>query len=415
MTQSQTFPKNFLWGTATAAHQVEGNNVNSDNWLMEHVPGSIFVEPSGDAIDHYHRYAEDIALLASLGFNAYRFSVEWARIEPEEGHFSYAELEHYRRMLATCHEHGITPIVTYHHFTSPRWLIREGGWEGKQTPARFARYCERVTQHLGDLIGTACTMNECNLGLLLGTMGVFPPSEIMRNTPSWVEAARRVQVSPNEFAPFQVMATPRASETFMAAHRAGFAAIKSAGGNFPVGMTLAIADIQGAEGSEEIAAQLHQRINGDFLEQLRGDDFVGVQTYSRMIFNAEGKLLPPPDGAETNMSGEEFYPQSLEATIRYANAKAAIPVMVTENGIATADDSQRIRYVEIALQGVANCLNDGLNVLGYCYWSAFDNYEWIFGYRPTFGLIAVDRQTMRRIVKPSAAWLGDFARAKRSL
>ena len=121
MTEFQ-FPPNFLWGAATAAHQVEGNNTNCDGWVLEHLPGTIFAEPSGDACDHYHRYPADIALLAELGFNAYRFSVEWARIEPEEGEFSYAALEHYRRMLATCHEHGLTPMVTYHHFTTPRWL-----------------------------------------------------------------------------------------------------------------------------------------------------------------------------------------------------------------------------------------------------------------------------------------------------
>ena len=154
------FPKGFLWGTATAAHQVEGNNVNSDNWLLEHMPGTIYAEPSGDACDHYHRYPEDIALLAELGFNTYRFSIEWARIEPEEGEFSQASLEHYRRMLVMCHEHGLTPIVTFHHFTSPRWLITAGGWEDKDTPDRFARYCEHATRYLGDLIGVSCTVND---------------------------------------------------------------------------------------------------------------------------------------------------------------------------------------------------------------------------------------------------------------
>jgi beta-glucosidase len=143
------FPPKFLWGAATAAHQVEGNNINSESWVLEHVPGTIYQEPSGDACDHYHRYPSDIALLAELGFNAYRFSVEWARIEPEEGEFSYAELEHYRRMLATCHEHGLKPVITYHHFTSPRWLMRYGGWLDEKTPDRFTRYCERVTRHLG--------------------------------------------------------------------------------------------------------------------------------------------------------------------------------------------------------------------------------------------------------------------------
>jgi beta-glucosidase len=171
------FPAGFWWGTATAAHQVEGNNVNNDSWLMEHMPGTIFAEPSGDACDHYHRYPEDIALLAELGFNLYRFSIEWARVEPEDGEFSVAELDHYRRMLATCREHHITPMVTFHHFTTPRWVAAQGGWEADTTPARFARYCERATRHLGDLIGVACTINEANIGPLLTSVGMVPPAK----------------------------------------------------------------------------------------------------------------------------------------------------------------------------------------------------------------------------------------------
>ena len=128
------FPDGFLWGAATAPHQVEGGNVNSDMWEMEWATPSIFAEPSGDACDHYHRYDEDIALMAELGFNAYRFGVEWARIEPEEGWFSRAELDHYRRMCAACVEHGITPVVTYNHFSFPRWFSRDGGWEGNRRP-----------------------------------------------------------------------------------------------------------------------------------------------------------------------------------------------------------------------------------------------------------------------------------------
>src|SRR6266700_7883692 len=141
-----TFPSTFLWGTATAAHQVEGGNVYNDNWVLEHVPGSSYVESSGDACDHYHRYREDIALLADLGFNLYRFSL--------------AQLDHYRRMLATCHEHDITPMVTFHHFTSPRWLAAAGGWEAQDTPEKFARFGERAVAHLGDLIPLAGTLNE---------------------------------------------------------------------------------------------------------------------------------------------------------------------------------------------------------------------------------------------------------------
>ena len=131
------FPPTFLWGTATAAHQVEGGNVYNDNWVLEHVPGAPWAESSGDACDHFHRYREDIALLADLGFTLYRFSLEWSRIEPEEGEFSLAQLDHYRRMLASCHEHRLIPMVTFHHFTSPRWLAATGGWEALGTPEKL--------------------------------------------------------------------------------------------------------------------------------------------------------------------------------------------------------------------------------------------------------------------------------------
>ena len=148
-----TFPDRFLWGTATAAHQIEGGNVNNDWWAMEHDPTSGCVDVSGDACDSFNRYPEDIALVADLGLGAYRFSVEWSRIEPEEGEFSRVALDHYRRMAATCREAGILPVVTFHHFTHPRWLAAAGTWEALHAPDRFARFCERVTAHLGDLIG----------------------------------------------------------------------------------------------------------------------------------------------------------------------------------------------------------------------------------------------------------------------
>ena len=404
------FPKGFLWGTATAAHQVEGNNVNSDVWVMEHVPGTAHVEPSGDACDHYHRYREDIALLAELGFNSYRFSIEWARIEPEEGHFSRAVLEHYRDMLRTCHEHGLTPIVTFHHFTSPRWLIAAGGWESPGTPDRFARYCERATQYLGDLIGVACTINEANIAPLLTNLGFGPPIEETRQAPWWSAAARAMQVSIDQFAPFQYAVSRKAVDTILTSHRKGMETIKSGPGNFPVGITLALLDIQTVKGGETAAAEMRHEITDVFLEQLQGDNFVGVQTYSRTRFGAEG-LLPEEEGVELTQMGYEFWPEALEATIRDATAKTGLPVIVTENGIGTADDTRRIEYVRRALQGVTNCLRDGLDIRGYTYWSAFDNYEWSLGYRPTFGLITVNRETQERNVKPSARWLGAIARA----
>src|SRR5579883_710139 len=162
-----SFPAGFLWGAATAAHQIEGNNVNSDLWVLEHVQPTLFAEPSLDACDHYHRYADDIRLLASLGLNTYRFSIEWARIEPECNLFSVAALDHYRRVLGACHENGVTPMVTFYHFSSPRWFAARGGWESRGAGDLFVRYCERAGRHLGNLIDFATTFNEPNLPMLL--------------------------------------------------------------------------------------------------------------------------------------------------------------------------------------------------------------------------------------------------------
>lgn len=400
------FPKDFLWGAATAAHQVEGNNINSESWVMEHLPETVYAEPSGDAIDHYHRYPQDIALLAELGFNAYRFSVEWARIEPEEGHFSTAELEHYRRMLAACHEHGIRPVVTYHHFTSPRWLMKYGGWLDEKTPERFARYCERVTRHLGDMISAACTLNEINLGMVLSKLLPFN----MQEHPAWAAAAQAFGVTPERLGQFQFITQPEGQALVLDAHRRAVEAIKSGPGSFPAGVTLALIDVQSVEGGEGNAAEYRRVMNDNFLEHLRGDDFVGVQTYSRMRVGPEG-LVPPSEDMEKNQMGEEYYPEAIGNTIRYAAQATGIPVMVTENGLASTDDTRRVEYLQRALRSVAACMQDGIDVRGYFCWSAFDNFEWNSGYRPKFGIIAVDRETQARTPKGSARWLGRVARA----
>ena len=402
------FPKDFLWGTATAAHQVEGNNINCESWVLEHLPGTIYAEPSGDACDHYHRYPADIALLADLGFNAYRFSIEWARIEPEEGEFSYASLEHYRRMLTTCHEHGIAPVVTFHHFTSPRWLHRYGGWLGEKTPERFARSCERVTDHLGDLISVACTVNEANIAMLLAKLLPFNRQE----QPWWGAAAQAFGVPADRLGLFQFVANARSREIIMAAHRRAFDVIHAGPGDFPVGMTLALPDIQQGEGGESRAAEFRREMSDCYLEQLRGDDFVGVQTYARMVVGPDG-LIPPGEDVELNQMGEEFYPEALGGTIRHAAQVTGIPIYVTENGLASTDDSRRLEYIQRALRCVVNSLESGIDVRGYFCWSAFDNYEWVSGYRPQFGIIAVDRKTQQRTAKPSAHWLGAVARANR--
>src|SRR5205807_2648385 len=173
-----SFPEGFVWGTATAAHQVDGANWNNDWWEWEHDPSSPCVESSGDACDHWHRYPDDLRLLADLGFGSYRFSLEWSRIEPEEGEFSRAALDHYRAMCEGCRELGLSPVVTFHHFTSPRWVAAAGGWADPVTAERFARFCSRAAGHLADVMGAACTINEPNVVAFYGYRGgVFPPGE----------------------------------------------------------------------------------------------------------------------------------------------------------------------------------------------------------------------------------------------
>jgi beta-glucosidase len=403
------FPQGFVWGTATAAHQVEGNNTNSDFWLLEHTDGTIFAEPSGDACDSFHRYPEDIRLLSQLGFGAYRFSIEWARIEPDEGWFSAAALDHYRRMLATCHEHGVRPCVSFHHFTSPRWFTADGGWEEPANVDRFLRYCERAVSHLGDLIDTAYTINEANLMATLAYAGNLPRDGFKARMPFVAEAARRCGSTLERFGPFMLGHPMRITDTLLDAHVRSRQVLKAGRGTFPVGVTLAMPDYQAVPGGEARRDDACARGFDPFLEAARSDDFVGVQTYSRHRFGAKGPL-PPEDGVPVLIMGYEFWPEALEATIRYASRVAAVPIVVTENGIGTTDDTQRIAYVRRALAGVANCLRDGVDVRGYFYWSLLDNFEWLFGYGPQFGLVAVNRATQRRRPKPSAEWLGEIAR-----
>lgn len=403
------FPDGFLWGAATAAHQVEGGNVASDLWPLEMADNSIFAEPSGDACDHYHLYEQDIGLLKRLGFGAYRFSIEWARIQPEEKFFSQAALDHYRRVLGACLSHGVTPIVTFHHFTSPLWFSKDGGWAEARSVDRFARYCERAAKALGDLIAFACTINEANLPMMITRYTELARRQPYRMPRRIAAAAAAVGADPERFAPFLFSDANRTTPNFIAAHRKAYDAIKSAGCAAPVGITLATQDLHAEPGGEALTASLDRDINGQFFESVRGDDHLGVQTYSRTRIGPQGPL-PVPQGAEITQMGYEFYPEGLEATIRSAAKASGCPILVTENGIGTEDDTRRIAYTQRALQGVLRCLADGIDVRGYIHWSMLDNYEWREGYRPKFGLIAVDRTTQLRTPKPSAYWLGDVAK-----
>ncbi|MCR1841925.1 glycoside hydrolase family 1 protein [Murimonas intestini] len=435
------FPKGFLKGAATAAHQVEGNNINSDYWAMEHMKYSSFTEPSLDAVDHYHRYEEDIKMMAEAGLNAYRFSVEWARIEPEQGKFDDREIEHYRKVLECCQKYGIEPVVTLHHFTSPKWLIEKGGWEQEETVELFARYCRYVVEQLGSFMHYVCTINEANMGLQIAAISARYQAQMMakmKNTGAGkaVEATAKetakdaegaVQVGLNmqkmmenmnkqreenievfktpEPQVFVSARTQKGDMLIMKAHQAAKKAIKEVNPQLQVGITLSLHDIQAKKGGEEKAALEWEEEFLHYTPFIRDDDFFGLQNYTRSVYDSDGICAAPAEAELTQMD-YEIYPQALERCIRRVYEELQIPVIVTENGIAVEDDRKRVDFIASATDGVAQCIADGIPVKGYFYWSLLDNFEWQKGYSMTFGLAAVDRDTQKRNPKPSLAYLG---------
>ena len=421
------FPKDFLIGAATAAHQVEGNNIHSDYWAQEQLPHTSFAEPSGLACDHYNRFEEDIRLLAEAGLNAYRFSVEWARIEPEEGKFDEDEIEHYRRVIACCKAHGVEPIVTLMHFTSPVWLIRKGGWESESTVEDFRRYAAYVTEQLGGELNYICTINEANMGLQLaaiakrftlmaqqaakkaksaeGTVQVGMNFEKMMENMKFAAAENAAVFGTPQPQIFVSSRTPEGDELVFHAHQAAKEAIKALYPNIKVGITLSMHDCQALPGGESFADAAWDEEFRHYLPYIEGDDFLGVQNYTRTQYGPAGQL-PAPDGAELTQMDYEFYPEALEHVIRRVHEDFKGDLIVTENGVAVSDDSRRVEFIGRALKGVENCLADGIPVKGYMYWSLMDNFEWQKGFSMTFGLIAVDRATQTRQPKPSLAFLG---------
>lgn len=402
------FPDGFLWGVATAAHQVEGNNINADLWMIENVPGTIFADRSGDAANSFELWPVDLDLVRDMGLGAYRFSIEWARIEPDEGHFSSAMLDHYKAMIAGCRARGLAPVVTFNHFTTPRWFAAKGGWHHPDAPALFARYCDRAARHLSEGIALATTLNEPNLAGVIGE--ILPPQLVAGDKASQQAVARQLGVplySPGLALHFDDAAKYRAN--MMEAHRRATAAIKAVRGDLPVGVSLAIIDDQ-AVGARSMRDRIRERYYGEWLRLAAETcDFLGVQNYERKRWGDNGPLELPVD-ARRNMVGAEVWPGSLAGAVRYAHAATKLPIYVTEHGVNTDDDALRQWLIPSALAELKRAIDDGVPVRGYFHWSLIDNFEWGFGYHHRFGLHAFDRETFERTAKPSAAILADIAR-----
>jgi beta-glucosidase len=386
MTQREVhFPERFSWGTSTSGYQTEGGGSNTDWWRYERAEGTHCEEVCGDACDSWNRYEQDLDLIVELGLNSYRLSVEWARIEPQRGVIDDEALAHYRHMLEACHARSILPVVTLHHFTLPLWVADLGGFESPEIAPLMGNYARIVGEALGDLIGIACTVNEPNIVALMGYLtGIFPPAQR-----DWQRFAK-VNVA------------------MRACHVAMRDELRALPGHYPIGMPLSMNEYEALPGGEELVDSIRHEMEDEYLRSAADDDYVGVQCYTKIVIGPEGRVVQP-EGELTEM-GYLFWPQSVEYTIRRAASFTDLPIIMTENGIGTDDDEQRVRYLTGALTGLSNVIADGVDVRGYFQWSLLDNFEWALGYRPKFGIVAVDRTTFERTAKPSAQWYADATR-----
>jgi beta-glucosidase len=408
------FPKGFRWGVATAGHQIEGNNTNSDLWLLENIKPATFTERSGDACDSYHRYEEDIALLARLGFNTYRFSLEWARIEPDRANFSNAELDYYKRVIECCHKYHVAPAVTFLHGSAPRWFAEAGGWLNPESPALFAGFCSTAARALAADMAYAFTINEPQVAktfrVVPGAAGYFSKHDELERA---AHAAAAKATGADRYVTTNYPDIDGMTPQLIAGHEQGFAAIKAERPALPVSVTLNIIDFQPAA-DDSPYEEVRKAAYGEWLDTVkRAADFAAVQIYRQVRIPGKGKPLPPPQPMPfvnpKDIVANLDQPDALRNGIDYIYEQVKKPIFVTENGLQTDNDERRVWYIDAVLEGLAQSIAKGVPVIGYLHWSLLDNFEWEQGYKPKYGLVAVDRASFKRTPKPSAAHLGNIA------
>jgi beta-glucosidase len=408
------FPQGFLWGCATAAHQVEGNNTNNNWWEWEqeggHIKGN---DVSGLACDHYNRFDSDFALAQELGHNAHRLSVEWSRIEPEEGRWDMKEVDHYRKVMESLHRHGLVPMVTLHHFTNPIWFQRQGGWTNPRSVDLIARFSGFIARELGDLVPYWFTINEPMVIVVASYIAAeHPPRQTDWSTAMTV------------------------SRHLLQAHGAMYRAVKESTTHNPLvgpvhnmpyfepydpdseedrdatrGADLAMNEyfLAGID-TGTVGPPVGQ---GEEAPGLKGTwDFIGVNYYSRHRIAHDRPIDPaglPPPGAELTEMGYEVFPEGFYRQLVRLK-KYGLPVYVTENGLSTKDDSQRCRHLLRHLAVMHRAMQEGTDMRGYLHWTLIDNFEWAEGYQQWFGMMAMEPGTLKRLPRPSAYLFRDIAR-----
>ncbi|NJP05380.1 MAG: glycoside hydrolase family 1 protein [Chloroflexaceae bacterium] len=422
--QQRTFPDGFLWGTATSAHQVEGQNTNNQWWAWEQQGRVYQGDSSGDACGWWRDVAGDLDRAAALGQNAHRMSLEWSRIEPVEGQFDAVALARYRAILEHMHQRGITPMLTLHHFTNPLWLEAQGGWLHPATPQRFARYTEQVIAALGDCCQLWCTINEPSIYAGLSyAAGWWPPG---RRQPRLA-----LLVAGN----------------MLRGHAAAATVIHRAGSQHQVGLVhnLHIYEPATLLPQDILTARLFDYTNNQAILNalttgrlspvfglgqrtvpgLRdATDFFGLNYYTRShvrFFSRSptwilGHEFTPTDVEQSDMGADgktygEIYPAGLYQALERIYQQTGLPIYITETGLPDDDDDQRPRFLLRHLSAVHRALQRGIDVRGVFIWSLLDNFEWAHGWHLRFGLYAFDERTGERRLRPSGALYAIIARA----
>jgi beta-glucosidase len=411
------FPPGFLWGTATAAHQVEGNNTQNDWWAFEQRPGAIcHGHRSGRACDWWENAEQDFDLMAEMGHNSHRLSVEWSRIEPREGHFDPEAVARYRAILAALRRRGIEPMVTLFHFSSPQWLAGQGGWLNPAVVSHFRRFVRYTVGELGDVVRLWCTINEPNVYAALGHLfGEHPPG--IKSPRAYFRALRHQ----------------------LLAHAAAYRVIRGLDGQAQVGLVKNIPIFEpGGPGMGAVARIIDHLFNGVTLRAVQdgrlawpvapaplthgalGDslDFVGLNYYTRWLVGlraGDGRgLLQARPGAEWSDCGRSGpYGEVYAAGMGRALARVARlgkPIYITENGLPDEDDDQRPRFLLTHLAQVHQAIARGADVRGYYHWTFVDNFEWSEGWGLRFGLVALDPETQERTPRRSAELFCRIAR-----
>jgi beta-glucosidase len=404
----KTFSAHFLWGAATSAHQVEGGNHNTWSvWELEnakalaaralyqygdlaswHHTAKLATNPanyvSGRAVEHYKRYEQDFDLLEELGMNAFRFSVEWSRIEPEEGVWNVEAIAHYKEYIHRLHQRGIEPIMTLFHFTLPVWFAEKGGFEKKSNIKYFTRYAQKAIEELGVNVRYVITINEPNIYAERSYhAGEWPPN--MRSNWKTLVVMNNLAHAHNQVAKLIHEIKPRVKVS-VAYHTAYIYAGDDAW-------------------LSQLSASIMQFVHDDYyLMRVRKNcDFIGVNYYRS--YRVYGYRIHNPEYSHTDL-GWDNNPDNIEHALVRLHEKYKLPIMITENGIADARDEQRQAWIEATIRAMLAAQNEGVELLGYLHWSLLDNVELDSGRWPRFGLAQINYLTMARTLRPSAVWFG---------